>query len=307
MIAHSVRFGQGAQTLRFVPIDRAGRPVRVTSATYVIVDIDEGEDSPDREIASGSAAISAVSTTLSVAGGVGTANPRALTLASGTDVTEGRQYLLSTAIGRNLVTVDSAVTTAIQLKNPPTIAFPSGAAFQAIELEATFPLAEANDEDALSDGRTYQVVWTYTLQGEQWVTGQIVHLVRYSGEAWIDEEWAIGGWPPLPTRIRGKCRISDGIACATADFIGELESANKRAESYRATMQGALAIRYRTIEHCLRWCNTDQDTETANLFQSRYEKIMVNLITGVPGTAINLDPVDDVQTSARIDGLFNKP
>lgn len=301
-----VKYGRGAQTLRFVPIDRAGRPVRVTSATFVIVDVDESEDSTDREIASGSASLAAVNTTLAASGGAGEPDPRALVLTSGTGVTEGRQYLLSTAIGRSLVTVDAVSSASVQVKNTPSVAFPSGSAFQAIELEAEFPAGEANDSDAIEEGRRYQIVWTFTLQGEEWRTGQMIYLVRYSGEAWITEEDVIRAYPTLPDRIRGKCRISDAICVATEDLIAELESADQRAESYRTSTPGAVAIRNRAIEYCLRWCNTDPDTANADLYMARYERLVQNFITGTPGNAVKLDKATDQAVNARIDGIFNR-
>lgn len=301
---HKVRFGQGAQTLRFVPVDKAGRPVRVTSAEYVIVDIDEPEDGSERTIASGSASLAAVNTTLSASAGAGEPDPRALTLTSGTDVTEGRQYLLSRAAGRALVTVDSVSGTAVQVKSDLALNFTSGSAFQSIELEATFPSGEANDPDAIDNGRRYQIVWSYTLQGEQWRTGQMVWLTRYSGEAWITEEDVIQAYPTLPAMIRGKARITDAIAVATKDLIAQLEAAGQRAESYRVSEPGGVAIRNRAIAYCLRWCSGQE--ESAALYDERYERLVANLITGVPGTAVKLSKADDVAVNPRIDGIFTR-
>lgn len=299
-----VRYGQGAQTIRLVPIDRAGRPVRVASATFVIADVNEGEDSSDREIASGSASLSAVNTTLSVAAGAGEPNPRLMALTSAVGVTEGRRYLVSTPAGRALVTVDNVTGSAVTIKDTPSVAFPSGSLFQSIELEATFPALEANDSEAIDDLRDYQCTWSYTLQGEQWVTAQMVWLVRYSGEAWVTEDEVVRRWPTMPDRIRGRVRITDAITVATEDLIAELESAGVRAEYYRTAVPGMVAVCYRAIEYCLRWCGTEEDTSTAELFQSRFEKLVGNFITGKPGTAQRIEPQDDTAISAQIDGLF---
>ncbi len=303
----SVRYGQGAQTLRFVPTDRAGRPVRVASATYTIVDLDEGTGSLDREIASGSATLAAVNTTTSAAAGAGQSNPRAVTLTSAALVTEGRQYLLSTANGRSLVTVDALTGSVVTAKHTPSVAFPSGSAFQSIELEATFPADEANDSDAIADGRRYQIVWVYTLQGEQWCTGQIVRLTRYSGEPWITEEDVLGGFPTLADRIRGKFRISDAIAAAQKDVLAEIESAGKEAEYFRTSVQGEVGVRNRAIEYAHRWLNNERDDAVADLYLARWEKFTASLMTGTGGTAINVNKADDMAEPPRIDGLFERP
>jgi hypothetical protein len=302
-----VRYGQGAQTIRFIPIDRHGRPVRVTSATFAIVDVDQGDDSADRTIASGSASLAAVDTPLSAAGGAGEPDPRRLTLTSAVGVTVGRQYLVATAAGRALVTVDDVTGSVVTLKHTPAIAFPSGATFQAIELEASFPLSEANDPDAIEQQRDYQCTWSYSLQGESWVTPQMVWLMRYSGEAWITEEDVLLAWPTMTSRIRGRVSIHDAITVATQDLIAELESADVRAEYYRTALPGHVAIRNRAIEYCLRWCGGEEDIAAAELYQSRYEKLVGNFITGKPGTAQRMDAHSDTQQPARIDGIFNKP
>lgn len=303
----TIRYGQGAQTIRFIPVDRAGRPVRVTSATFTIIDIDEGEESPERTIASGAASLSAVNTTLSAAGGAGEPDPRALSLTSVAGVTEGRTYLASASNGRCLVTVDAIAGSVVTAKDTPSVSFASGAAFQACELEASFPLSEANDSDAIEQGRRYQCTWVYTLQGEQWCTAQSVHLVRYSGEAWITEDFVYRLAPTLADRMRGRFRTSDAIAAATQDLIAELESAGQRAEGYRTGEPGQVAIRFRAIEYALRWLGGETDVSLADLYQSRYERLRDNFITGKPGTAQSMSATDDVAVSPRIDGIFNRP
>lgn len=303
-----VRYGQGAQTLRLVPIDQAGRPTRVTSATYSLIDVREMETSSDRVIASGSATLASVDTTLSAAGGVGQANPRQLTLTSAASVTAGRRYLVSTAEGRAIVVAERVSGSLVTIRDPVPLALPAGSTFQSLELEATFPADEANDADAIREGREYQCTWSYSLQGEAMLVAQAVWLVRYTGEAWITEDEVARGYPSLPDRARGKCRIQDAITVATEDLIAELESAGRKAEGYRTGQPGAVAIRNRATEYVLRWIGSgDADAAMAEICMDRYQRLVGNMITGAPGTASDMDHYDDVKRSARIDGLFEDP
>lgn len=303
-----VQYGQGAQTLRLTPIDAAGRPARVTSASYSIVDVRELETSSDRVIASGSATLSAVDTTLSAAGGAGTANPRQLTLASATGVSVGQRLLATTAEGRTLLVVERISGSAITVRDQVPLALPSGTPIQALDLEASFPSDEANDQDALREGREYQCTWTYALQGETIRVAQAVWLVRYTGEAWITEDDVVRAYPSLPDRVRGKVRIVDAITVATQDLIAELEAAGRRAEGYRTGLPGLVAVRNRAIAYCLRWVGSgDTDASYADVCDERYTRLRDNLITGRPGTASDMDPVDDVRRSAVIDGMFEAP
>ena len=72
---HRVYYNEGAQTIRHVPVDRRGRAVRVTSATYTLVDLRESEDGTERELGSGAATVGSVNTLLTAAAGAATADP----------------------------------------------------------------------------------------------------------------------------------------------------------------------------------------------------------------------------------------
>lgn len=302
-----IRYGRGAQTIRYIPVDRFGRPVRITSATFTIIDLDEGEGSAEQVIASGSATLGAVDTTLAAAAGAGQSNARTATLASGTGVTEGHAYLATSGGTRTLCVVDSVSGAAVVAKDPlPTLA--SGATFQSIELEATFPADEANDAQAITEGRTYQIAWVFSLHGETHVRCQLVHLVRYDGEAWITETDAIEAFPPIANRCRGAgLSIQRAIALATHDFIATLEAGGVVAENYRTSTPGQMAIVFRTVEYLLRWLNTDNDRATADLFQARYDGLVNNLQVGKPGKAVKIEPVDERRTDPRTNAIFEEP
>lgn len=301
-----VKYGQGAQTIRFVPMDPMGRPARVISATFSIVDTGEPEDGDDRTIATGAAVLGAVNATLSAAAGVGQGNARTLSLVSSTGVVEGRSYLLASGGARALVTVTSVNGSTVTIKSTPGASFPTGSTFQAIELEAEFPSSEANDSDAIEEQRRYQITWSYELQGDRHLTSQPIWLVRYTGEAWITEADVISIYPMLPDRIRGKATVGDCIVAATRDLIGELEGAGQEPEYYRTSTGGVLAMANRAVEYGLRWAGTEADENYATLCMARYEKQIANLIGGGNNKAAKLDPVSDTEVPSRIDGIFRR-
>lgn len=303
-----VIFGQGDQTIRFVPVDRNGRPTRVTSATYSIVDIDRAQDDARRVIATGAAVLAAVSTTTSAACGHGQPSPQSITLTSAALVSAGRTYLLSSdAGGRSLVTIAAITGTNAQTLHRISGAYATGSAFQSIELEATFPAAAAADEEALQDGRRYQIVWTYAIEGEPWITAQLVHFVRYSGEAWITEAECVLGYPTMPDRMRNRGRISDAIAMATDDVIGELEGSNIVAEQYRTSSNGRRAVRFRALEYCLRWLEGADDLALADKYETRFDRLIRTIITAHPGDAVKLNQTDDAaEGSAEVAGYFRR-
>lgn len=304
--------GQGAQTVRFIPVDRLGRPARVTSATYVIVDVDRSEDDSERTIASGTATLAAVNTTTTAACGYGQASPQQVAITLATDVTAGHCYLLSSdAGGRSLVNVAAITGTTLQTTHRISGAYATGSAFQSIELEATFPLAEANDSEAIDDARRYQCVFTYTLDGETWCSAVMVHLTRYAGEAWITEDYLAIGMPTIADRMRNRLRPQDVICYATQAFRTELASAGQDPEQYRTGDVGAFAIRAKAIEWALRHLaaagGSDADLALADKLETAYDKLIRQITTVRPGHGtVKLSQGDDQATDPELAGFFRR-
>lgn len=300
--------GQGAQTLRFVPVDKQGRPARVTSATYSIVDVRKSEDATDRTVATGTAVLQAVTTTLSAAAGAGTADTKRLQVASASGFTVGRAYLLANLSGRhrNVVVVAGVTGSDIYTIHSVGGVYASADTLQSIELEATFPLAEANDPEAIDEGRRYQVTWSYTLEGESYLTPQLVQLLRYSGEAWITEADVLRVYPPIADRARNRFSITDAITVATEDLAVELESSGQVPEQYRTSRTGLNAIRFRAVAYLLRWTKDEGDLALAMEFDTRWERLVRTLIGPNPGRAVKLHQGSDAATDPAINGLFKK-
>jgi hypothetical protein len=160
-----VRFGDGAFTLLGVAFDFDGRITRPTSATFVILDLRYGEDDTNRVVqASTAATVDAVSTTTSGASGGSQANRALVQVADETGVTADGRYLLTDATTghRTMVGVANLVGKKVYLKEPLTRDYATGSTFEGIDVSATFPAAEANDEDRLDNGGgPYAIDWTW--------------------------------------------------------------------------------------------------------------------------------------------------
>lgn len=304
-----VIYGRGAQTIRLVPVDRYGRPTRVTSATYQIDNLSLGEEDSSRVVVAAAAAtLGAVDTTLTAAAGPGQASPRQLTVASATGISEGRRYLLSDATRRReLVVVEGISGTTLEVRHSLGGAYASGSALQSIELEGTFPSSEADDEDHVTNGYEYHALWVYTGQGETLVVAQPVTLTRYSREPWVTTEYVVQLYPTIQDRLRGRASIHDAIACATDDFVAQIESTGRGAEYYRGRSLAMTAIRFRAVEYALRWCATDGDAERAVVFQERFDAIVHGLLTTPAAQSQAVNPVTNTAESDDLHGIFRRP
>ncbi len=163
---HYVQFEGGAQSVLSIPVDARGIPTLPSAATYGILDLRYDEDDSNRAIvALGTAgSIDSASTTLSAASTLTAA--RTITVADGSGLTEGHFYLLTDATTnqRTLIEVRSKNGNTIYLQNALNRVWANASTVQGIEVTATFPSAEAADENRTVDlgGGPYVVDWTWT-------------------------------------------------------------------------------------------------------------------------------------------------
>lgn len=151
----AVLYNGGAQLLRVVPVDLAGKPVRPSSATYGVADLRRSLLTTDREVvAAGTAAtVHSFSQTTTAAAGMATADPRVVTVASTTGVSAGHRLMLTNLKGdRELLTVDSVTATTVRARADLVKSYPTGSSLQGVEVICTFPEAEAADEQSLIGG-----------------------------------------------------------------------------------------------------------------------------------------------------------
>jgi len=178
----SVIAGRAGQTIDFYPpsaeVIADGAPT--SAATYRVFKGDASNDDAP-EIASSSATLDTVSTTISAAAGYSQTNRRSITLTSGTGVVVGRRYVLTNASGQREIVIPSAVNgTAVTAEEPLAFDYATNATF--IGLRHVFTLSSANvgtdkinvwgispnlDAPASTTTRSppYRVEWQYSTAG----------------------------------------------------------------------------------------------------------------------------------------------
>jgi hypothetical protein len=300
---HTVLYNGGAQTLRHVPMSPRGIPTRVSSATYVIVDSRQATE----VIESTAATLAATTTTLSGPAGPGvSAYPKQIPVANSAGFVEGRTYLLAKADGkRQAIVVERVASGMLHASKPLQGAYASGDTVSAIELEATFPSDEAASGP---EAGPYQILWTYTLDGRDWLVPEVVQVSRYSIAPWITPDEVLRAYPALATRTGAS--LPDAISVASEDMEAALRAGGKDPAYYRGTIEARVALRWRTLEYCHRWMASDEDKELAVTFASRWDTLIHNMLNGQPprGT-VEIDPASDVAKTGPLDhsGLFVRP
>lgn len=277
--------GIGAQTLRHVPIDQHGRPRVVASATYEVDDLRYSETNADRDVDSGSATVSSVSTTTTADAGPGEVDPAVISVTSATGITAGRQYLLSAASGLvELVHVRAVSGLTVYLHFELRHDFASGTAFRGVECSMLFPSAEANDDlEVEAEPHPYQVTWTYTIDGDIRVVPQIVWLSRVSTLPIVDELYVLRADPTISSRLRNRAEITDAIATATEDYHAEVRARGVDPTEFRGNDSARVAVRARALEIARRWCGpAEHDVAEAARFGAQYRYLMDQLLAGRP-------------------------
>lgn len=163
MPAHRVYYGRGAQTLTTIP-HRRGAPVRVTAGTYEIVDTRHSVDNADHVVvAAGTAAtVDAFSATTTTKAGRNAEDRKGLVLNSTATLTPGRCYILEGTNGEAEIVTIAAVPSGTTARTVAEIRgdYASGAALRGVEVSATFPEVEADDDDHL-DAMPWIIAWTF--------------------------------------------------------------------------------------------------------------------------------------------------
>jgi hypothetical protein len=279
MTSHRVYFGKGEQTIRTVP-HRAGRPVRVGSATFGIFDARYGVDSADHVlVAAGTiASLDTASTTTTALAGRRATDRRVLTVADSASFTAGRRYLLEAADGRaelvRVVAVPSgtAILAAAEILGD----YATGSTLRGAEVAATFPAIAADDEDNL-DGMPWIVAWTFP---DLPPLRESIHLER--GEelllATIDD---LAQLDPMLVRIGGD-RMEPALALAQAhrDFRTDLALAGANEADFLAGPIGRDAVTYLAAHHALKSSNDESARRRAEDYKARYQELRTALQVG---------------------------
>lgn len=294
----TILYNAGEQPISHLPLDRDARVVRVESATYRIVDLRRSQDSPERIVQdTAPATVDPASTTLTVAAGPQTANPRLLSVANAAEFRAGHHFLIEEHGFTHGVVIDEVDVTnqRIHLSHELSRPFGVGALVRGVELMGTFPAITADDEDHVrGGGGPFASIWMYTHGGQVWIRDHIHFVTRYSVAPILTEQEVIDAWPTLATRLGHRATVRQALRVAMQDFVGEVEASGKNPHYFRPSTAAKLAVRFKTIAYCLMWAGQPRDLEIAADLEKKYQRLLNNLVVGVPdhGT-VNIDPSTD--------------
>jgi hypothetical protein len=311
---HLVKFGQGAHTLYHVPMDEFGKPQRIASATYSIVDLREPDSSSARVVvASTAATLDAASTTLDETAGptASHGDPNRLPVAAVTGFVSGRTYLLEKADGSARETV---IVSGVDAANgrlyslfPIQHDYASSDLIRGVEFSGTFPSDDASDEESLQDGGgPYQVQWVYTMNGQVWCVPESIWLSRYDFAPLCTDVDVLMECPMLAERGRGRFTVRMALGAAMDQLVAELMSADMDPSQFRLSPSIRQAVKKKACEYMFRWCQTPADDLRAELYRAEYERLINNLLTGRPGKhVVQVSKADDTaEPSAQVDAFM---
>lgn len=302
---HHIRYGGGAQTIVGIPVGEDGRPALPSGdGTYTIVDLRYGEDNSDRTVQSSTAgSLDSTTTTITAAAGPGQADKRKLVVDDATGIAAGDRLLLTDGdTGRTLlVEIANVAGSNLYTTAPIPSVFASGSTVQGIEVSATFPAVEANDEDRFDDGGgPYAIDWVW-----EGVTPSrqrdIVWVRRHPDlQAIATVEDCSLPDPSLPELVAS---IASGTAAdkilrqAHLDLWAALRGAGFDPHAY----DGPLAVeyvKYRFCYHGRKLLGSDVD-EYNDRMQSEHYKAAQGVLASILGTGkhprdtVITEPVDD--------------
>lgn len=308
---HSVLYGAGDQTIKHIPMDRNGRHVVVSSPTYTIVDLREGKTSAQREIvASTAATVGTASDRTTVAVGRSEANANKIPLGDSSNFAVGRRYLISDSRGSELFTIEAIDVNDIYTSKGLQGDYCVDASVQAVEVEATFPSSEANDENETVEDRggPYQILWSYTIDGQPYLVPETVWVNRYSYTPWITREELLRGHSQIDQRASREA-VSDALIVATEEVAAELQAGGLDPSTYRSTQVGRIAVRYRALHYIFMGFHGDKDDELADAYGERYKMHMGQVLINAPARALVVRDSDDQPDHLELtrNKLFNRP
>ncbi len=280
-----VLYNRGAQTLRWAPQDALGL-VRVTSATYTIVDLREPEDGSLRIVqASTAATVAATTTTTTAVAGPASAEPRRLSLTSSSGFRRGSIYLLTSGSRSQAVTVERVGTGEVWLSTELRESFAEGSTLAACELEATFPASAANDETRLRNGGgPFEVQWTYTLDSKIYIPSQAFWLTRYGVEVWVKVDDALSHLPGLARQLGPDTPPEEAIRAATDDVVARVFAAGRDLAFLRSSLDVDLAVRKLALYYLLIAQRQPDARELANDFREQARHHLDDALIGQPST-----------------------
>lgn len=280
-MAHVVIYEGGAQTIKTIALDENNEPKVPSVATYAIVNLRYHEDDASRTVvAAGTAAtIDSASTTTDASSGRGTADPRKVSVADVTGFAEGSQYLITASNGRaEIFRVDHIDTSGNDLYADSELAalYASGSTVTGIEVSATFPSAEAADENEFDDDVRYAIDWTFT--GVTPTRARELIQVRRTAQrvyATIEDVRTIDA--SLAPYTEDRLKLERVLVQAHRDFRRRIRAHGIDPDRYYGDETARDAIAYRAAEIARRQMGGDRDERLADDYGEEYRSIMVQL------------------------------
>jgi hypothetical protein len=273
---HRLTFNAGAQTIRTVPLDSNGRPVRVASATYAIVDTRYDADDASHEVATGAATVDSVNTTLSAAAGRSTADPHVVTVTSAVGITVGRRYLISYQGQPELVRVVGIDGTTVRLAGAVTLSFPSGSTFQGAEISCSVPSGTTGDDEHLEEN-CLAVRWTpdgISPYLESIYIERVAPAQLIAPSDILDLDGSLEAYGDVEMTLDQAARQ------AVDDFLVDLLSAGREDTSVMAGPIGKRALQYLAAWHLIKSVTEPSAVTRAEKYHARYCELRNGLLQG---------------------------
>jgi hypothetical protein len=297
-----VNYNQGDQRISVVPIHPdTGAPVVVDSGSDVtvqIVDLREHDEATAHTVlATTTVAQDSFSATLTATAGYSQSDPQLISASAGAAVV-GRAYLLQDSSGKQeIVKLSSIGATSAQSVLPIRGIFPQGSTLTGVELSATFPSAEANDEDSVEDrGGPYLVTWTYVVGGRTIVLPTTLYVDRYSIAPPIDETFVLMAQPDMANR--GRSQVSSAILVAWQDFLASAQSAGRDPSMLPPGHVVKVAVRKMALAYLNRWASGGEaDLAYADTLENQARGMFGDILVGrAPHGQVELtrDDVDHI-------------
>lgn len=293
-------YNQGDQRISVVPIHPStGQPVIVdagSDVTVAIVDLRESDTSDDHVVlATTTVTQDALSAALTGAAGYSQADPHALPIDAS-----------SAAVGRTYVLVASdGSTEAVQLRSiggattasttyPLRGNYVTADTLRGVELVATFPSAEADEEDSVEDhGGPYLVTWTYVVDGQTIVFPTELWIDRHSIAPTIDDAWVLRGNPEMAHR--GRDNVASAILAAWDDWLAAVQAHGDDPSRFLSSHVAKVGLRKLALAYLHRWASggVEEDARADDLERAAHDMFSSELVGQGPKGQVKLTR-DDV-------------
>lgn len=307
MAKHRVYFGRGDQPLRTVPHIQ-GRPQVVASATYSISNLRYSIGSTEHVVAAAGtvATIDTASTSLANMAGPEATNARTIRVASTAGFSANRSYALTSTSGVVELVRIATVVSGTELLAAAEIRgkFLTGSTLKGCELTATFPAAQADDVDHVSDDLPWLIVWD--IPGFAPLK-ESIHLER-GEEAILATLEDLTELDPMLAKT-GNERIDSALALSRAhrDVRTDLQLAGASESDMLLGPIGRDCVCYRAAFLMTHHSNDEAEMKKAEFYHERYQHLLSGLMIGsMRSEVVALDKATVTTTKRNPAAMFKR-